>query len=63
MCPSGIEYGWESRWNAGRIWIARSVLEGDLKLSEEVRDEILPCITCGMCEAQCENKVPTVEVM
>jgi heterodisulfide reductase subunit D len=62
-CPSGIEYGWESRWNAGRIWIARSVLEGDLELNEEVRDEIMPCITCGMCASQCENKVPTVEVM
>ncbi len=62
-CPSGIEYGWENFWNAGRIWIARAVLEGDLELDENVRDSIYPCITCGMCASQCENKVPTVEIM
>ncbi len=62
-CPAGIEYGWEAFWNAGKIWIARSILSGDLEFTDEVRDVIMPCITCGQCSAQCENKIPTVDVI
>ncbi len=62
-CPAGIEYGWEAFWNAGKMWIARSILSGDLEFSEEVRDVILPCITCGQCSAQCENKIRTVDII
>ena len=62
-CPAGIEYGWEAFWNAGKVWIARSILEGDLELSEEVRDVIMPCITCGQCAAQCDVKIPTVDII
>ena len=62
-CPAGIEHGWEAFWNAGKMWIARSILTGDLEFSEEVRDVIMPCITCGQCSAQCENKVRTVDVI
>jgi heterodisulfide reductase subunit D len=62
-CPAGIEYGWEAFWNAGKIWIARSILNGDLEFSEEVRDVIMPCITCGQCSAQCDNKVRTVDII
>jgi heterodisulfide reductase subunit D len=62
-CPAGIEYGWEAYWNAGKIWIARSILNGDLEFSEEVRDVIMPCITCGQCSSQCENKIPTVDII
>jgi len=62
-CPSGLEYGWESYWNAGRMWITRCIMEGDLEFSENVRDTIMQCITCGMCEVQCENKVPCVDII
>jgi len=62
-CPAGIEYGWEAFWNAGKVWIARSILSGDLEFTEEVRDVIMPCITCGQCSAQCENKIPTVDII
>jgi len=62
-CPAGIEYGWEAFWNAGKMWIARSILNEDLEFSEEVRDVIMPCITCGQCSAQCENKIRTVDVI
>jgi heterodisulfide reductase subunit D len=62
-CPAGIEYGWEAFWNAGKMWISRSILTGDLEFSEEVRDAIMPCITCGLCGAQCENKVRTVDII
>ena len=46
-----------------KIWIARSILSGDLEFSDEVRDVIMPCITCGQCSAQCENKIPTVDII
>ncbi|TKJ20371.1 MAG: hypothetical protein CEE43_12685 [Promethearchaeota archaeon Loki_b32] len=62
-CPAGIEYGWEAFWNAGKMWIARSILSGDLEFSDEVRDVILPCITCGQCTAQCDNKIRTVDII
>ncbi|MFX1276764.1 MAG: (Fe-S)-binding protein, partial [Promethearchaeota archaeon] len=62
-CPAGIEYGWEAYWNAGKMWIARSILNGDLKFSERVRNIIYPCITCGQCSSQCENKIPTVDII
>jgi len=62
-CPAGIEYGWEAFWNAGKMWIARAILTGDLEINEEVRDVILPCITCGQCSAQCENKIQTVDII
>ncbi|MHA1820041.1 MAG: (Fe-S)-binding protein [Promethearchaeota archaeon] len=65
-CPAGIEYGWEAFWNAGKMWIARAVLEGDLDLKtqgKEIEEAIFPCITCGMCEAQCENQIRTVDII
>jgi len=62
-CPAGIEYGWEAYWNAGKMWIARSLLNGDLKISEKVRDVIFPCITCGQCASQCDNKIQTVDII
>ncbi|TFF88186.1 MAG: (Fe-S)-binding protein, partial [Promethearchaeota archaeon] len=62
-CPAGIEYGWEAFWNAGKMWIARSVLNGDLEFSEDVRDVFMPCITCGQCATQCENNIRTVDII
>ncbi len=65
-CPAGIEYGWEAYWNAGKVWIARALLEGDLNFKdhgEYIAEVIYPCITCGMCGAQCENQVRTVDII
>jgi heterodisulfide reductase subunit D len=62
-CPSGINYEWEGYWNAGRVWIARGLLEGTLKPSEAVRDAIYPCNTCGNCSTQCENWIDTVGII
>ncbi len=65
-CPAGIEYGWEAYWNAGKIWIARAVLEGDLDLVEngqDIAEVVYPCITCGLCAAQCESNIRTVEII
>ena len=65
-CPAGIEYGWEAYWNAGKIWIARAVLEGELDLvknGQDIADVVYPCITCGMCASQCENQIRTVDII
>lgn len=62
-CPAGIEYGWEAFWNAGKMWVARAIMNEDIEFTEEVRDVFMPCITCGMCAVQCENKVQTVDII
>ena len=62
-CPAQIEYGWEAYSNAGKVWIARSVLEGEIELDESVAEVVYPCITCGLCEEQCENDVRTVDII
>lgn len=65
-CPAGIEYGWEAYWNAGKVWIARAVLEGELDLKkhgQDIADVVYPCITCGMCASQCENNIRTVDII
>ena len=62
-CPAGIEYEWEAFWNAGKMWIARSLLNDELKITEKLRNVIFPCITCGQCASQCDNKIPTVDII
>ncbi len=66
-CPAGHFYGWEGFWNAGRMWMARAVLDGDLDLSDEkiqqqMYDILYRCPTCGNCSIQCENNLPTVDI-
>jgi len=66
-CPAQHTFEWNAYANAGKMWIARGVLEGDLKLEGEegvqIRDLLMPCIVCGNCQIQCENKIPTVEII
>lgn len=66
-CPAGHFFGWEGFWNAGRMWMARAVLEGELDLTDEkVRQQLYEilyrCPTCGNCSMQCENNLPTVDI-
>ncbi len=35
----------------------------NLKPNEDVANVVYPCITCGMCGAQCENQVRTVDII
>jgi heterodisulfide reductase subunit D len=65
-CPAQHTFEWNAYANAGKMYIARGVLEGDLKLDEdgeEIRDLLMPCIVCGNCQIQCENKIPTVDII
>nr|MDO8080021.1 heterodisulfide reductase-related iron-sulfur binding cluster [Candidatus Freyarchaeota archaeon] len=62
-CPAGRSKEWEGFYNSGKMWMARAVLEEDLVPDEAMRDIIFQCTTCGNCAAQCENKIPTVDVI
>ncbi len=62
-CPAGNLHEWEGFYNSGKMWMARAVLEEDLIPDEDMRDIIFQCTTCGSCEAQCENKISTVDVI
>ena len=53
-CPSGEKFRFESFWASGRIRIARGVLIGDLEWSDELKDAIFACPTCGACEDACQ---------
>ncbi|NHI92913.1 MAG: hypothetical protein EAX96_10465 [Candidatus Lokiarchaeota archaeon] len=66
-CPAGHFFGWEGFWNAGRMWMARAVLDGDLdlkdeKIQQQMYDILFRCPTCGNCSIQCENNLPTVDI-
>ncbi|MHA1785373.1 MAG: (Fe-S)-binding protein [Candidatus Helarchaeota archaeon] len=66
-CPAGHFFGWEGFWNAGRMWMARAVLDGDLditdkKTQDQLYDILYRCPTCGNCSIQCENNLPTVDI-
>jgi len=62
-CTAGKKYGWESHYGSGKMWIARAVIEGTLQPSEEMADVLLRCPTCGNCQVQCENNIPTTEII
>jgi len=62
-CPAQLEFGWEAYANAGKVWIARSILEGEIQIDENVAEVVYPCITCGLCEEQCENDIRTVDII
>lgn len=62
-CPAGNLHEWEGFYNSGKMWMARAVMEGELEPDEDMRDILFACTTCGNCAVQCENKIPTVDVI
>jgi len=53
-CPSGESFLFESYWASGRIRIIRGVLSGELEWSDELKDPIFACPTCGACMDSCQ---------
>ncbi len=53
-CPSGEKFLFESYWASGRIRIARGLLTGELKWTEDLKDPIFACPTCGACMDSCQ---------
>ena len=53
-CPSGEKFLFESYWASGRIRIIRGVLNGDLEWTDDLKDAIFACPTCGACNDSCQ---------
>jgi heterodisulfide reductase subunit D len=54
ICPSGEKFLFESYWASGRIRIIRGVLSGDIEWSDDLKDPIFACPTCGACMDSCQ---------
>ena len=53
-CPSGEKFLFESYWASGKIRIIRGVVTGELEWSEDLKDAIFACPTCGACMDACQ---------
>ncbi|MHA1594898.1 MAG: (Fe-S)-binding protein [Candidatus Baldrarchaeia archaeon] len=62
-CPAGKKFEWEAFYNSGKMWILKAILEGELDWNERVAEIFYLCPTCGNCQQQCENDIPTVEII
>ena len=49
ICPAGEKFLFESFWASGKIRTIRGLLNGDLEWSDELKDAIFACPTCGAC--------------
>ena len=57
VCPIFAELGRESSVARGKVQLIRSVLAGDLELSEIFDEKIQLCLNCKSCVAECPNSV------
>jgi len=53
-CPSGEKFLFESYWASGRIRIIRGLINGDLEWTDDLKDAIFACPTCGGCMDSCQ---------
>ncbi|TXT63525.1 MAG: CoB--CoM heterodisulfide reductase iron-sulfur subunit D [Promethearchaeota archaeon] len=53
-CPSGEKFLFESYWASGRIRTAIGILLEELQWSEELKNSIFACTTCGACMDSCQ---------
>ena len=56
-CPTYVETGNENDSPRGRIYLMRSVTDGKLDLSHEVRRHLELCLDCRACETACPSGV------
>ncbi|NVM19929.1 MAG: (Fe-S)-binding protein [Candidatus Lokiarchaeota archaeon] len=54
ICSSGEKFLFESYWASGRIRIIRGVISGELEWTDELKDPIFACTTCGACMDACQ---------
>ncbi|TXT65481.1 MAG: CoB--CoM heterodisulfide reductase 2 iron-sulfur subunit D [Promethearchaeota archaeon] len=53
-CPSGENFLFESFWASGRIRTTRGLLLGELEWTQDLKDVIFACPTCGACMDACQ---------
>jgi len=56
-CPTYVETGNENDSPRGRIYLMRSVTDGRLELTSEVRRHLELCLDCRACETACPSGV------
>src|SRR3982075_1720058 len=56
-CPTYVETGNENDGPRGRIYLMRSVTDGRLELTPEVRGHLELCLDCRACESACPSGV------
>lgn len=56
-CPTYVETGNENDSPRGRIYLMRSVTDGRLELTQEVRRHLELCLDCRACETACPSGV------
>jgi glycolate oxidase iron-sulfur subunit len=56
-CPTYVELGDENDSPRGRIYLMRSVTDGELELTNEVRRHLELCLDCRACETACPSGV------
>ena len=53
VCPSIARYQFDAYSAQGRLDIARSIIEGEMELQEEMLEPIYHCMLCGGCDYIC----------
>jgi glycolate oxidase iron-sulfur subunit len=56
-CPTYVENGNEADSPRGRIYLMRSVIDGQLELDESVKAHLDLCLNCRACETACPSGV------
>jgi len=56
-CPTYLETGDENDSPRGRIYLMRSVVDGRMAMSDEVRNHLNLCLDCRACETACPSGV------
>jgi heterodisulfide reductase subunit D len=55
-CPSAAKFGFESFYAAGKIELARALVEGKIKeATPRLLDVLYTCTGCGACKEQCHE--------
>jgi heterodisulfide reductase subunit D len=62
-CPAWSAMEWEAYSGGAKLWLARAILDGNYKMDTDIGDLLFRCSTCGQCEEQCENELPTVDII
>lgn len=52
-CPPYLKHRFETYSPGGRLWLIRAWLEGEIELSDRLRDIVFSCATCRNCVEAC----------